>query len=112
MNTLTEMENVLHVIKQEEKFTTKHQDLANVTTGQEDNKMDIVDQIDVPNTNVSLKVEDQLNRMLIKVNAFHVVHTQLGLDRDWMQDVSNQTAQIQLSWQDMVNVKTAQIKLA
>lgn len=73
MNTLTEMENVLHVIKQEEKFTTKHQDLANVTTGQEDNKMDIVDQIDVPNTNVSLKVEDQLNRMLTKVNAFHVV---------------------------------------
>ena len=136
MNTLTEMENVLHVIKQEEKFTTKHQDLANVTSGQEDNKMDVVNQKDVPNTNVSLKVEDQLNQMLTKVNAFLVVleknqllivedaiykslfadqtkyHIQLGSDRDWMQDVSNQTAQIQLSWQDMVNVKTAQIKLA
>ena len=73
MNTLTEMEDVLHVIKQEEKFTTKHQDLANVTTGQEDNKMDVVDQILVPNTNVLFKVEAQLNRMQTKVNVFHVV---------------------------------------
>lgn len=73
MNTLTEMEDVLHAIKQKEKFTMKHQDLVNVTTGQEDNQMEIVDQIDVPNTNVSLKVEDQLNRMLTKVNVLDAV---------------------------------------
>ena len=73
MNTLTEMEDVLHAIKQEEKFTTKHQVLANVTTGQEDNKMDVVDQILVPNTNVSFKVEAQLNRKQNKVNALDAV---------------------------------------
>lgn len=45
-------------------------------------------------------------------------HTQLGLEGDWMQDVSSQTAhvlkgiQIQLSWQDLVFVKTAQIESA
>jgi hypothetical protein len=84
MNTLTEMEDALHAINQEEKFMTKHQDLANVTTGQEDNKMDVVDQIDVPNTNVLLKVEDQLNRMLTKVNAFHAVleKNQLEIEED------------------------------
>jgi glycerol-3-phosphate responsive antiterminator len=73
MNTLTEMEDVLHAIKQKEKFTTIHQNLANVTSGQEDNKMEIVDQIVVPNTNVSLKEEAQLNRRHNKVNAFHAV---------------------------------------
>ena len=62
-----------HAIIQKEKFTSKHQILANVTPGQEDRQMEFVDQIDVPKTNVSLKVEDHMNRMLTKVNAFHAV---------------------------------------
>ena len=64
---------MLHAIHQEEKFTTQHQDLANVTSGQEDNKMDVVDQMIVPNTNVSFKVEAQLNRKQNKVNALDAV---------------------------------------
>lgn len=46
--------------------------------------MDVVNQIDVPNTNVLLKVEDQLNRMLTKVNAFHAVleKNQLEIEED------------------------------
>ena len=128
-----------HAIIQKEKFTSKHQILANVTTGQEDRQMEFVDQIDVPKTNVSLKVEDHMNRMLTKVNAFHAVleknqllivedaiykslfadqtkyHIQLGLEMDWVQDAKNQTAnfhkgiQIHNLWQEMVFVKTAQI---
>ena len=101
--------------------------------------MDFVYQIDVPKTNVSLKVEDHMNRMLTKVNAFHAVleknqllivedaiykslfadqtkyHIQLGLEMEWVQDAKNQTAnfhkgiQIHNLWQEMVFVKTAQI---
>lgn len=69
--TLTEMEDAHHAIHQKEKFTTPKQEVADVTSGQEDNKMDVVDLINVPSTRELFKVQDHVKVTHSKVNVFH-----------------------------------------